>query len=166
MKGAMSLIIDFNKWGRAEVQRVKTSKPDLETIYQILHYIGPLAKEHALVAGNAEWEGCHKLFRRHWFTRLWVIQEVGLSKSVTVFAGDSCLDFSELALFAVLVAVSQGHLASHSNLDVGHIATLVAYAWLAFAALGSWLDTQGPLADIRNHIISKLSASGLWFLAF
>ena len=43
-----------------------------------------------------QWEALRRLFRRPWFTRVWVVQELGLSRAAKFYCGDSQFDRMEL----------------------------------------------------------------------
>ncbi|EPE24757.1 hypothetical protein GLAREA_08610 [Glarea lozoyensis ATCC 20868] len=49
----------------------------------------------ALKAKNAEWLAVRDLFEREWFTRLWVYQEIRLSKQATLLVGSLQLDWQK-----------------------------------------------------------------------
>ncbi|RFU33846.1 hypothetical protein B7463_g2467, partial [Scytalidium lignicola] len=46
------------------------------------------------------WTTLAKLLCRPWFNRLWVVQEVGLNKSVVVLFGENKMDFDDLMILA------------------------------------------------------------------
>lgn len=53
-----------------------------------------------LPAHSTFWRGVHGLFTRSWLSRVWVFQEVALTKSVEVMRSDNTLDFDTLIEFA------------------------------------------------------------------
>jgi hypothetical protein len=40
-----------------------------------------------------------QLFDSPWFTRLWVVQEIGMAKSILAMIGDASIDFVDLIRF-------------------------------------------------------------------
>ncbi|KAF5845495.1 hypothetical protein GGP41_003071 [Bipolaris sorokiniana] len=45
------------------------------------------------------WESVRRLFTRDWFTRVWVVQELGLARNATFYCGDASIDFWDLDRF-------------------------------------------------------------------
>ncbi|KAJ4258973.1 hypothetical protein NW762_008061 [Fusarium torreyae] len=54
---------------------------------------------HEFVLGTNGKECVGRLFDLSWFSRVWVLQEVGLASSATAFWGNASIDFSEIASF-------------------------------------------------------------------
>ena len=54
---------------------------------------------HSSVLGARGKDSVARLFDLSWFSRVWVLQEVGLARSATVTWGDSTIEFSEIAAF-------------------------------------------------------------------
>ncbi|KAM0552396.1 hypothetical protein ACHAPJ_007956 [Fusarium lateritium] len=54
---------------------------------------------YEFVLGRNGKECVGRLFDLSWFSRVWVLQEVGLASSATAFWGDASIDFSEIASF-------------------------------------------------------------------
>src|SRR5258708_432553 len=48
-----------------------------------------------------KWNGLRDLVERPWFTRLWVLQEVGLSRRAIAFCGNYSVEFGEIVLFSL-----------------------------------------------------------------
>ena len=69
------------------------------------------------------WRGVHGLFTRSWLSRVWVFQEVALTKSIEVLCGDNTLDFDTLIEFAKgLSSAYLMGLTRNSQTDAGNIA--------------------------------------------
>lgn len=49
-----------------------------------------------IIADSLQWAVLRRLFKRPWFTRVWVVQELGLSRNATYYCGDS--EFTRLEL--------------------------------------------------------------------
>ncbi|KAJ6195223.1 hypothetical protein J3E72DRAFT_271480 [Bipolaris maydis] len=45
------------------------------------------------------WESVQQLFTRDWFTRVWMVQELGLARAATFYCGDASIDFRHLDRF-------------------------------------------------------------------
>lgn len=48
---------------------------------------------------TVSWESVQHLFTRDWFTRVWVVQELGLARYATFYCGDASIDFLDLDRF-------------------------------------------------------------------
>jgi hypothetical protein len=46
-----------------------------------------------------DWEALRRLLNRKWFTRVWVVQELGLARDATVRCGDCTLELDDLHRF-------------------------------------------------------------------
>ncbi|KAI8624393.1 heterokaryon incompatibility protein-domain-containing protein [Xylariaceae sp. FL1651] len=57
-------------------------------------------------SGNRRRECVKALYRLPYFTRVWVLQEVGLAKKLTAAWGDSRINFSEIAIFVYFYVYS------------------------------------------------------------
>jgi hypothetical protein len=69
-----------------------------EEIDRICHSSGIGTKCHKPTASLCK--PCESFWQRRWFDRLWVAQEVGLAKRLTVLCGDYKLDWQEMELVA------------------------------------------------------------------
>ncbi|KAK3114511.1 hypothetical protein LTR53_007115 [Teratosphaeriaceae sp. CCFEE 6253] len=101
----------------------------------------PTQSEHAAIS---------VLLHRPWFTRMWVIQEVGVSDRVLVRCGDASLDFDEL-MWAVAIALT-------ARAERNSSASLGAFAQLKF--LGG--IRQAKRADQRFSLIKLLEAAQMF----
>jgi hypothetical protein len=45
------------------------------------------------------WEAVRHLLSREWFTRVWVVQELGLAREATFYCGDATIDFQDVDRF-------------------------------------------------------------------
>lgn len=68
------------------------------------------------------WSQFSKLLKRPWFKRLWVVQEIGMARSVQAFIGDVEFDFIDLLRLTTKVQWS-GPLVNHFNLKTDQAST-------------------------------------------
>ncbi|EOA83728.1 uncharacterized protein SETTUDRAFT_32764 [Exserohilum turcica Et28A] len=58
------------------------------------------SRNHGMEGEDAEsWEAVRQLLMRNWFTRVWVVQELGLARDATFYCGDSSLTFEDMNRF-------------------------------------------------------------------
>jgi hypothetical protein len=72
-----------------------------------------------------QWEALRRLFRRPWFTRVWVVQELGLSRAAKFYCGSSQFDRLELYGFErIMLGFKKGKMGLGSintqTTDLGH----------------------------------------------
>jgi Heterokaryon incompatibility protein (HET) len=138
---AMQLVRDFNKYIESSIATI-TKRAE----YTILGY---LHRIQAFRDPYSTWETVQDLFTRPWFSRTWVIQEVGLSKTATAFCGPYSINFSEIIQFVETYMLSQQIL---HELDIYTGRTQAAFQeiWPSFDTVGSWLDEKPLLKELAN----------------
>lgn len=81
--------------------------PDLEDFERI-----------SLPAPNSQkWSELNEFLRNPWFQRVWIIQEVVLSRSIQLMYGEKCISWSDLSLFSICMV--KHDLLQYLNSDVG-----------------------------------------------
>ncbi|WYZ35143.1 hypothetical protein EsH8_I_001419 [Colletotrichum jinshuiense] len=96
-----------------------------------------------------------ELYQLPWFTRVWVLQEVGLASEASAFWGDFRIDFSEIAMF-ILFAMSEEHMDYMLGQDVKDVISGSPYyafwnVWSTYDKKGSWVN--------RTHALKSFSES-------
>ncbi|KAJ5024565.1 hypothetical protein PSV08DRAFT_372838 [Bipolaris maydis] len=64
------------------------------------------------------WESVRRLFTRDWFTRVWVVQELGLARNATFYCGDASIDFWDLDGFCEFLLFHAPLSQSHYRLNL------------------------------------------------
>jgi hypothetical protein len=75
-------IQDMSKLARTKFGQEMDWKPDDIELYRLLNMEPP---------NQEEWESMRHLFRRSWFSRLWVVQELMMAQSYTFLCGDMAI---------------------------------------------------------------------------
>ncbi|KPM42000.1 hypothetical protein AK830_g4586 [Neonectria ditissima] len=98
--------------------------------------------------GASEKECIQKLCQLPWFSRVWVLQEVGLAKSATAFWGDSSIDFSQIAVF-ILYANDHEDLSAILGPEISSLLSGALYyaLWNVWSTYGkeSWVQRTPAL---------------------
>lgn len=68
-----------------------------------LHKIPRIVPNGPICSDKTRWSKVNKLVGLPWFTRVWVLQEVGLAATAVLLWGNQCLNFSEIVEFALWV---------------------------------------------------------------
>ncbi|KAK6227422.1 heterokaryon incompatibility protein [Colletotrichum tabaci] len=115
--------------------------------------------------------GIKELFQLAWFTRVWVLQEVGLATEATAFWGDSYVGFSEIAMF-ILFSMTDEHMDYALGQDVKDIISGSPYyafwsVWSTYNKRDSWVTrcpslkaySEYQAAECRIDFLVVLEAS-------
>ncbi|KAI1395822.1 heterokaryon incompatibility protein-domain-containing protein [Hypoxylon fuscum] len=107
------------------------------------------------------------LYQNPWFTRVWVLQEVGLAKKAVAIWGSSAVDFSEIALF-IYFSVYVPELTS----ALGHslVSTLrgtpyhaLWNVWCTYGK-GTWVENTPFLKSLATWIITNCNVDFVMLL--
>lgn len=111
-----------------------------------------LPPEKTLLFMNAsKWLPVFSLFRRDWFTRVWVLQEVGLAKTAEIFWGCASLKFSQLIEFICILYSSRAFQSADYQFPVrGPLTDTFYMFWCTTNTKESW-KTECPLIRVLSH---------------
>ncbi|KAK7228185.1 hypothetical protein V2G26_000355 [Clonostachys chloroleuca] len=122
---------------------------------------GPLSGRRSVlpkVLGDRGKDCIRELFALTWFSRVWVLQEVGLATTATAFWGDSNIDFGQIAIFVYNVFTNE-ELKFFLGPELS--ATLLGsplYAlwnvWSTYEKKDSWMQRTPTLRRFAEEIIS------------
>ncbi|KAK2016850.1 HET-domain-containing protein [Colletotrichum eremochloae] len=95
------------------------------------------------------------LFLLPWFTRVWVLQEVGLATEATAFWGDSHIAFREIAMF-IHFSMTEENLNITLGQDIKDIISGPPYyafwsVWSTYNKKDSWAARCAPLQQFSNQ---------------
>lgn len=80
---------------------------------------GEYIRDHARSeAGSQEWIAIEKILARSWFHRIWVLQEVALSKRLIIYCGDNEFLWDDILRF--IIAIGQVDQISRPQLGLGN----------------------------------------------
>ncbi|KAM5347254.1 hypothetical protein ACJ41O_010259 [Fusarium nematophilum] len=99
------------------------------------------------------------LYELPWFSRVWVLQEVGLATAATAFWGDSSIDFSEIAAFICNVYFIEDlkHYLGREISDILSGAPLYALwnVWSTYEKKDSWMVRNPTLRGFAEQIAEQ-----------
>ncbi|KAK2043676.1 hypothetical protein LZ31DRAFT_585115 [Colletotrichum somersetense] len=94
-----------------------------------------------------------------WFTRVWVLQEVGLATEATAFWGDSHIAFREIAMF-IHFAMTDENMNFILGQDIQDIISGPPYyafwsVWSTYNKKDSWVSRCPPLQAFANQQVAE-----------
>lgn len=100
-----------------------------------------------------------QMYQLPWFTRVWVLQEVGLATKATACWGDCRIDFCEIALF-VWFAMHDHDLEKRVRADLKAIISGCPYyavysVWSTYRKKDSWIEASPPLKLWADHLADQ-----------
>ncbi|KAI4169325.1 MAG: hypothetical protein LQ348_007300 [Seirophora lacunosa] len=108
----------------------------------------PIPYHELIDAGPAQWDMVRRMMHSAWFTRVWVLQEVGLARSAVVHYGKMSMDFSYLVEFLLFVALG-ADTARIGNFGAPMIWDIFIGVWRSFGNEVTWRNDL-PLARLLN----------------
>ncbi|KAL8913602.1 MAG: hypothetical protein Q9172_007245, partial [Xanthocarpia lactea] len=123
------LIQDTNKYLDGQLQE-----------YRNVDEIPPVPHYDSIDAGPGKWDMVRRLMDSAWFSRVWVLQEIGLARSAVVYYGKTTMDWSHLVEF-MLFQASRADVATRiGNVRSGMIWDLFEDVWCSFGNDITWRD--------------------------
>lgn len=100
-----------------------------------------------------------QLYQLPWFTRVWVLQEVGLATKATAYWGECHIDFGEIAMF-IWSAMNDFDLKGRLSDDVVRVVSGCPYSalwnvWSTYDKKSSWINASPRLKAWADHIASE-----------
>jgi hypothetical protein len=133
------------------IRKTNTLLDDLYLQYPDVEAIPPIQCQEIIDTNPADWDMVRRFMESPWFTRVWVLQEVGLARSATIYYGRATLEWSQLVEFMLFVA-SRADIATHiGNVQSGTIWDVFEDIWCSFGNETSW----------RNELPFTRSLNGL-----
>lgn len=104
------------------------------------------------------------LFGRPWFTRVWVLQEVGVAAEVMMLCGPSQMPF-QYAITFCCVAVFAARYTHDITARIAPVTDAYFDIWTTFESQRSWI-TRMPITPRRDGGSSKMRLFGVVFTTF
>jgi hypothetical protein len=145
----ISLIREFNEYMSSELNKATRASGD--DIWDAICRIPSIPEEHWLASCVDRWKSVGKLLELPWFERVWVIQEVGLSKAATAFCGKDTIEFGGIVLFSAFLNHMGKYLPQSDFIRWGRIMRLLANIWSKFGRTDSWLDDGQTLGTLSKY---------------
>ncbi|KAI1081111.1 heterokaryon incompatibility protein-domain-containing protein [Whalleya microplaca] len=159
---AFQTLINVNSAIQSQAQHTLQCPPrtDAKDHHHALHFRAVGKDEpdfFAKLLGSLQKESLKALYTFPWFTRVWVLQEVGLARRATAVWGSSKVDFYEIALFiyfSLYVATLETWIGP-DLVTILHGAPHHAL-WSVWCTFGkeTWIASKPPLKDLAIWISS------------
>ena len=155
--GAMRVLIWLGEDSAGEadecfrlIQNTNAVLIDMLSRHKTIDDIPPILHDNNPICSDArKWDMVRHMMNASWFSRVWVLQEVGLARSATLLYGNSHMDWSQLVELMLFVA-SRVDLAAHIGaIDADKIWDIFADIWCTFGNAHSWRD-ELPLTKSLN----------------
>jgi hypothetical protein len=108
-----------------------------------------LGTRSQLFQDDSESEALRDFFRRPWFFRLWVLQEVALASSAWVYYGAASISLSEVVQFA-FVSIIRPEL--QNNFPTGRVGDAFQDVFCTYAKKNTWIQEKSILRRARDYI--------------
>lgn len=147
--GGIQLMHDFNRHMQSVIDR--TDKSIHKNIWDSIYSIPALPEDHVLLSDAKKWNGLRDLVERPWFTRLWVLQEVGLSRRAIAFCGNYSVEFGEIVLFSLYRSHMGKFLERIRAMPWNRIYYALGSIWSTFGIQDSWMNDGGTLEKVKDY---------------
>ena len=107
----------------------------------------------SICADPRKWDTVRHLMNSEWFTRVWVLQEVGLARSALILWGKSSMNWSQLVELMLFVAWRADVGAHTGNVKSGTIYDVYEDVWRSFENKDTWRD-ELPLTRSMNKTLA------------
>ncbi|KAF2850545.1 hypothetical protein T440DRAFT_508002 [Plenodomus tracheiphilus IPT5] len=102
-----------------------------------------------------KWHALRQLFKRPWFQRVWVVQELGLSRDATFYCGDTSFTRNELDDFTALLKTRGSALSQHHNIWLRNLELADQYRSSTRGNLRLEFGSDPSLAESFLDILGK-----------
>ncbi|EXJ58476.1 hypothetical protein A1O7_05901 [Cladophialophora yegresii CBS 114405] len=104
-----------------------------------------------ICSDTQQWEMVQRLMDTEWFSRVWVLQEIGLARSGVVLYGNSSLNWAYLVELMLIVA-SRPDVSSHvGNIKSGMIWDFYEDLWRSYGNPSSWRNELPMTRSLNDN---------------
>jgi heterokaryon incompatibility protein (HET) len=158
VKGAFHLIREFNAYMHAEIDKMDTTHH--VTFWDTINRVPAFPADHPLRLDERRWQDLSLIIDRPWFRRVWVIQEVGLSRNVRTFCGNNSIPFGEIVLFSVYHSHMEVFVEICRIVETRRLLDPLESIWSTFGVSKSWL-MDGYTLEKSKRFYEDFGISGL-----
>ncbi|KAE8451801.1 hypothetical protein EG329_002641 [Mollisiaceae sp. DMI_Dod_QoI] len=164
VENSLAMIKQLNSYVQAQVMAMDRTGD--ANIFASLRRIPSKPPELVLWREENRQRCLEHLFRRPWFSRCWVMKEVGLSTRATAFIGKLCIEWSEIALCAE--NCSRTLIAGTKYMPTARICNAFEQLWATMARQESWIydlwllqkfaqtSRQFSASELKDHVFAFL----------
>jgi Heterokaryon incompatibility protein (HET) len=156
---ALQFIKDINRHFEREVLNIsaKQEPQSQMSISRTIHDLPALANNSPFLS-LASWQIFKSLLSRPYFSRVWVLQEVGLAEEAWAFVGEESIQLSEIVQACLLTSFHSELALVPVNLPTGRILDTCSNIWSGFGRERSWLQELPILQQYTAHCVAYLHA--------
>lgn len=144
LKGRTEIITSINELVEHEYEC--QTRVDQESVENMLRRICKSYNITDRFSGMERWECARHFCSRSYFSRCWVLGEVGVSTQATAFCGGFSLLWSEVVLFAL---ISSDLLTIHRT-SLGRFNAIVTCMWTFMTKQTSWMEESIILRETKQ----------------
>jgi hypothetical protein len=129
------------------VRQCRDSTKGLSDLYKLIYGRTGFSRSYVpsqistdVLPASCDWSAIEALYRRTWFTRLWVVQEALLNETVVVYIGQHLVRFFDLALAARWMVYRRPDLTARIGYEPKGIVNAAILFDFMFGELSSQLD--------------------------
>lgn len=157
VEGVLKLVKSLNRHTEEEFERVDQTSYEGDA-WDKIDMIFSMPTMKSWLANIEQWDCAIHFFSRSYFSRCWVLGEVGISTRATAFCGPFSLQWSEIVLFAQ-ISSSTMTASLHQRLPLERFNGIFDYMWVFMTKENSWMKESKILQG------TKESSKNLYSLA-
>ncbi|KAI1131092.1 heterokaryon incompatibility protein-domain-containing protein [Nemania abortiva] len=109
----------------------------------------PLLPSSSPLLDHSRWKAAQNFYLRPWFTRVWVLQEVGHAKKAVILYGQERFGWSPVVQMMLLIAERADLAAVEVYLNIGRLVDAFESIWSADFMESCWEDASPYVKDKR-----------------
>jgi hypothetical protein len=138
------------------------------SLYGRTEFIPPFTSQ-VIASDSKRWDKVRKLMESAYFTRVWVLQEIGLARKATILYGPAELNWAELVELMQWVSMRSDLFEITGDLDGGIIVNTFESLWRTYSNLPSWRTelhaTRKQSEATEPHSLADILNNGRYFKA-
>ncbi|KAJ3568382.1 hypothetical protein NPX13_g6439 [Xylaria arbuscula] len=115
----------------------------------------PLLPPDSPLLDPSRWRAAQNFYLREWFTRVWVLQEVGHARKAVLLYGTERFGWSPVAQMPLMIAERADLAAVEVYLNVGRLVDAFQCIWSAESISDCWADASPYVKDKRAQFIAE-----------
>ncbi|KAI0970944.1 heterokaryon incompatibility protein-domain-containing protein [Xylaria arbuscula] len=145
VESALQLVKSVNNFFEHEFEKRQEDDGEVD-VWSRIDEIASMPTTKDWIARTEHWECVRHFFTRPYFSRCWVLGEVGISTRVEAFCGIFSLQWSEIVLFTQLLSSTMTQIMQHV-LPVAQFTGIFDYMWVFMAKENSWINERRILEE-------------------
>ncbi|KIW95612.1 uncharacterized protein Z519_04197 [Cladophialophora bantiana CBS 173.52] len=141
----------------ALIQNTATLLSEMISDYGDVNLFPPITRESRIICSDTlKWDMVRRLMDSEWFSRVWVLQEVGLARSAVLLHGNATMNWAYLVELMLIVASRVDVASLMGTVKSGMVWDLFEDLWRTFGNDISWRN-ELPMCRTLNSNESQVS---------